>query len=201
MVNRNHNLDRKDKYYSRAKKENYRSRASYKLLEIQSKFGIIKSGDYVLEFGSSPGGWTQVVQEFTDKPVISVDITRMEPIENVLFIHGDINDPELTSKIKDVMISTGIKYMGSILSDAMVKTSGNYDRDHYGSFLLCENVMKRSLSLLAKGGNAVLKQFQGDSTNLFVNTWKKYFNFYKVTKPNASRQHSREVYIVFKGKV
>ncbi len=194
-------MDRKDKYYTRAKKENYRSRASYKLLEIQSKFNIIGADDYILEFGSSPGGWTQVVQEFTDKPVISVDITRMEPIENVLFIHGDINDPELTSKIKDVMISAGINSIGSIISDAMVKTSGNYDRDHYGSYLLCENVMKHSLSLLANGGNAVLKQFQGDSTNLFVNTWKKYFNFYKVTKPNASRQHSREVYIVFKGKV
>ncbi len=194
-------MNRKDKYYTKAKKDNYRSRASYKLLEIQSKFNIISPGDFVLEFGSSPGGWTQVVQKFTDKPVISVDISRMDPIENVLFIQGNINDPELTSKIRDVMISAGIEYIETVISDAMIKTSGNYDRDHYGSYLLCENVMKRSLSLLAIGGNAVVKQFQGDSTNLFVNTWKEYFNFYKVTKPNASRQHSREVYIVFKDKI
>jgi 23S rRNA (uridine2552-2'-O)-methyltransferase len=194
-------MDRKDKYYTKAKKDNYRSRASYKLLEIQRKFNIIYPDDSVLEFGSSPGGWTQVVQQFTDKPVISVDISRMDPIENVLFIQGDINDPELTSKIRDAMVSAGINSINTVISDAMVKTSGNYDRDHYGSYLLCENVMKRSISLLSTGGNAVLKQFQGDSTNQFVNTWKQYFNFYKVTKPNASRQHSREVYIVFKGKI
>lgn len=194
-------MDRKDKYYTRAKKENYRSRASYKLLEIQSKFNIIKPDSYVLEFGSSPGGWTQVVQQFTEKPVISVDINKMEPIDNVLFIQGNINDPGLTSKIRDSMISAGMNSLDVIISDAMIKTSGNYDRDHYGSYLLCENVMERSLSLLGSGGNAVLKQFQGDSTNTFVNTWKKYFNFYKIAKPNASRQHSREVYIVFKGKI
>ena len=194
-------MDRKDKYYTKAKKDNYRSRASYKLLEIQQKFNIIFPDDSVLEFGSSPGGWTQVVQQFTDKPVISVDISRMDPIENVLFIQGDINDPELTSKIRDAMVSAGINSINTVISDAMVKTSGNYDRDHYGSYLLCENVMKRSISLISRGGNAVLKQFQGDSTNQFVNTWKQHFNFYKVTKPNASRQHSREVYIIFKGKI
>jgi 23S rRNA (uridine2552-2'-O)-methyltransferase len=192
---------KKDRYYTKAKKENYRSRASYKLLEIQSKFSIIWKTDHVLEFGSSPGGWTQVVQEFTEKPVIAIDINSMDPIDNVTFIQGNINDPEITVKIKTAMESLGINAISTVLSDAMIKTSGNYDRDHAGSYLLCDNVMNRSIDLLGSGGNVVLKQFQGDSTMEFVNKWKTHFNFYKVTKPHASRHHSSEVYIIFKDKI
>lgn len=187
-------MNRKDRYYSRAKKDNFRSRASYKLLEIQSKFNVIWKTDYVIEFGSSPGGWTQVVQKLTEKPVIAIDISPMDPIENVTFVQGNINDPELSEKIKIAMDSLGISTVSTVLSDAMIKTSGNYDRDHMGSYLLCDNVMNLSIDLLSSGGNVVLKQFQGDSTMAFVNKWKVYFNYYKVTKPNASRQHSREVY-------
>ncbi|WP_276922447.1 RlmE family RNA methyltransferase [Ferroplasma acidiphilum] len=194
-------MNRKDRYYSRAKKDNFRSRASYKLLEIQSKFNVIWKTDYVIEFGSSPGGWTQVVQKLTEKPVIAIDISPMDPIENVTFVQGNINDPELSEKIKIAMDSLGISTVSTVLSDAMIKTSGNYDRDHMGSYLLCDNVMNLSIDLLSSGGNVVLKQFQGDSTMAFVNKWKVYFNYYKVTKPNASRQHSREVYIIFKDKI
>jgi 23S rRNA (uridine2552-2'-O)-methyltransferase len=194
-------MDRKDIYYKKARKENYRSRASFKLLEIQSKFNIIYNTDYVLEFGASPGGWTQVVQKFTEKPVIAVDIAPMEPIKDVIFIKGNINDPSINEKIMAAMNSLGISTISTVLSDAMVKTSGNYDRDHYNSYLLCDNVMNISINLLQSGGNAVLKQFQGDSTMEFVDKWKVNFNFYKVTKPKASRQHSREVYIIFKDKI
>ncbi|AGO61067.1 SAM-dependent methyltransferase [Ferroplasma acidiphilum] len=194
-------MNRKDRYYTRAKKDNFRSRASYKLLEIQSKFNVIWKTDYVIEFGSSPGGWTQVVQKLTEKPVIAIDISPMDPIENVTFVQGNINDPELSEKIKIAMDSLGISSVSTVLSDAMIKTSGNYDRDHMGSYLLCDNVMNLSIDLLSSGGNVVLKQFQGDSTMAFVNKWKVYFNYYKVTKPNASRQHSREVYIIFKDKI
>lgn len=194
-------MNRKDRYYTRAKKDNFRSRASYKLLEIQSKFNVIWKADYVIEFGSSPGGWTQVVQKLTEKPVIAIDISPMDPIENVTFVQGNINDPELSEKIKIAMDSLGISSVSTVLSDAMIKTSGNYDRDHMGSYLLCDNVMNLSIDLLSSGGNVVLKQFQGDSTMAFVNKWKVYFNYYKVTKPNASRQHSREVYIIFKDKI
>ncbi|MCL4349237.1 MAG: RlmE family RNA methyltransferase [Candidatus Thermoplasmatota archaeon] len=194
-------MNRKDRYYSKAKKDNFRSRASYKLLEIQSKFNVIWKTDYVIEFGSSPGGWTQVVQKLTEKPVIAIDISPMDPIENVTFVQGNINDPELSEKIKIAMDSLGISTVSTVLSDAMIKTSGNYDRDHMGSYLLCDNVMNLSIDLLSSGGNVVLKQFQGDSTMAFVNKWKVYFNYYKVTKPNASRQHSREVYIIFKDKI
>lgn len=194
-------MNRKDRYYSRAKKDNFRSRASYKLLEIQSKFNVIWKTDYVIEFGSSPGGWTQVARKLTEKPVIAIDISPMDPIENVTFVQGNINDPGLSEKIKIAMDSLGISSVSTVLSDAMIKTSGNYDRDHMGSYLLCDNVMNLSIDLLSPGGNVVLKQFQGDSTMAFVNKWKVYFNYYKVTKPNASRRHSREVYIIFKDKI
>jgi len=194
-------MDRKDKYYIKAKKEQYRSRAAFKLIEIEKKYNIINKNDYVLEFGSSPGGWTQIIKEYNDMPVVSVDLNRMAPLDNVIFIQGDITDKSLNNKIKEIMVSANIKFFNAILSDAMVKTSGNIELDHYRSYNLCENVMESSIDLLSKNGNMLLKQFQGDMTNEFVNKWKNNFSFYKITKPHASRAHSKEVYILFKNKI
>ncbi len=193
-------MDRKDKYYTRAKKEKYRSRAAFKLIEIEKKYNVIGRDDYVLEFGSSPGGWTQIIREYTDMPVVSVDLNRMVPLDNVIFIQGNINDGSLHDKINEIMVSNGIKSFNTVLSDAMVKTSGNSEMDHYRSYELCENVMKLSVDLLSKNGNMLLKQFQGDMTNGFLDKWKGNFNFYKITKPHASRAHSKEIYILFKNK-
>ncbi|MEM0140260.1 MAG: RlmE family RNA methyltransferase [Ferroplasma sp.] len=193
-------MERKDKYYTKAKKDNYRSRASYKLLELQSKFNIIEDNSSVVEFGSAPGGWTQVLKGITSKSIICIDINNMEAIDGVTFLRGNINDPGLKSKINDILMLNNMPCVSTVLSDAMVHTSGDYSRDHYESYMLCENVMKNSYDLLCHGGNMVLKQFQGEMTSIFINEWKSKFNFYRITKPNASRQHSREVYIILKGK-
>ncbi len=193
-------MDRKDKYYIKAKREKYRSRAAFKLIEIEEKYNIINKNDYVLEFGASPGGWTQIIKEYTDMPVVSVDLSKMVPIDNVIFIQGNINDVSLHGKINEIMASNNIKLFNAIVSDAMVKTSDNGERDHYQSYQLCENVMELSIDLLSKNGNMLLKQFQGDMTDEFLNKWKSKFGFYKITKPHASRPHSKEIYILFKNK-
>lgn len=189
---------RQDKYYFKAKKESLRSRASYKLQEIQEKFEVLNEGDVVLEFGASPGGWTQVVLEVTGSPVIAVDVAPMEPLNNVIFIKRDINDPRVEEDIRRALDEIGVSAVDVILSDAMVKTSGDKSRDHASSYLLCRRVMELSMIFLEPDGNVVVKQFQGDLTPQFLNDWKPKFGFSKITSTKASRAGSREIYAVFK---
>ncbi|KJE49499.1 MULTISPECIES: RlmE family RNA methyltransferase [Acidiplasma] len=194
-------MNRKDKYYIKAKKDNLRSRAAFKLMEIQEKFNVISENSNVLEIGASPGGWTQVIRTITGRPVISVDINRMKPIDGVIFIQGDIKNPDIINIIQKTMEGEGIEKIDVILSDAMVKTSGIGERDHYESYLLGTAVMEMALKLLSPHGNVVIKQFQGDETGNFINKWKQYYSFNKITKPRASRSESREIYIVFKDRI
>lgn len=189
--------DRRDRYYYLAKKERYRSRAAFKLLELQTKFEFLKEGQHVLEIGASPGGWSQIVTSITGSTVISVDISKMEPLENVVFIKGRVGDKNLKEKIKTEMDKLGIERFDGILSDAMSKTSGNQDIDHSSSYLICQEVMDLSSSFLSENGFVLLKQFQGDLTVQFVNNWKKNFGFSKITTVAASRETSKEIYIIF----
>lgn len=191
---------RQDRYYYKAKKDSLRSRASYKLREIQNKFEVLDEGDIVLEFGASPGGWTQVVLGVTQSPVVAVDLAPMEPLENVIFIKRDINDPRVEEDIRNALQELGITEIDVILSDAMVKTSGDKSRDHASSYLLCRRVMELSEIFLKQDGNIVLKQFQGDLTPQFLNEWKRKYRFSKITSTQASRSGSREVYIILKHK-
>ena len=189
--------DRRDKFYYLAKKERYRSRAAFKLLELQTKYGFLKEGQNILEIGSSPGGWSQIVTSITGSIVFSVDIDKMDPLENNVFIRGRVGDKALKVRIKDEMDKLGIEAFDGILSDAMSKTSGNQDIDHSSSYLICQEVMALAETLLKPDGFVLVKQFQGDLTVKFVNQWKKYFVFSKITKVAASREGSKEIYIIF----
>ena len=189
--------DRRDKFYYLAKKERYRSRAAFKLLELQTKYGFLKEGQNILEIGSSPGGWSQIVTSITGSTVFSVDIDKMNPLENNVFIRGRVGDKALKVRIKDEMDKLGIEAFDGILSDAMSKTSGNQDIDHSSSYLICQEVMALAETLLKPDGFVLVKQFQGDLTVKFVNQWKKYFGFSKITKVAASREGSKEIYIIF----
>lgn len=189
--------DRRDRYYYLAKKERYRSRASFKLLELQTKFDFLRQGQNILEIGSSPGGWSQIVTSITGSTVISVDINKMEPLENVIFIRGKVGDKSLKERIRSEMEKHGIEKFDGVISDAMSRTSGNQDIDHSSSYLICQEVMSMAESLLAENGFVLVKQFQGDLTVQFVNNWKKNFGFSKITRVAASRETSREIYIIF----
>lgn len=191
--------DHRDKYYYLAKKERYRSRASFKLLELQTKFDLLQQDQKVLEIGSSPGGWSQVINSITKSLVISVDTQKMEPVENNVFIRGRVGDKSLKLRIRDEMDRHGLSEFNGVMSDAMSRTSGNQDIDHSSSYLICQEVMELSMSLLAEDGFVLVKQFQGDLTTQFVNNWKKMFRFSKVTKVAASRESSKEIYIIFQG--
>lgn len=191
--------DHRDKYYYLAKKERYRSRAAFKLLELQTKFSFLEEGQKVLEIGSSPGGWTQIINSITKSLVVSVDSQKMDPVENNIFIRGRVGDKSLKLRISEEIEKRGFSEFNGIMSDAMSKTSGNRDIDHSSSYLICREVMELAKLLLTEGGFVVVKQFQGDLTTEFVNTWKKYFRFSKVTKVAASREASKEIYIIFQG--
>lgn len=192
--------DRRDPFYNRAKHEGLRSRASYKLIEIQEKYGLLAEGDMVLEVGASPGGWTQIILEITQRPVIAVDTNKMEPMEGLHFIKGNIMAPHIIEKIYRELELQGASEFNVLLSDAMVKTSGDRNIDHSSSYLLCERVMEIADQLVARGGNVLVKQFQGDMTETFFRNWKKKYKFGKKTVTKASRSGSREMYMIFAGK-
>ena len=191
---------RKDTYYHKAKESGLRSRASFKILEIQEKFELLREGDLVLEIGSSPGGWTQIIREITGETVVSVDIEKMEPIEGIIFIKSNVFNPELEDKLRNTLLETGRDHFDVILSDAMVKTSGDRNIDHSSSYLLCRRVMELGEKFLDQGGKIVVKQFQGDMTEEFFREWGRKYKFKKKTSPKASRSGSSELYIIFAGK-
>ena len=184
--------DRQDYYYWKAKKEGYRSRAAYKLLQMNKKFGIIRSGDWVLDLGASPGGWSQVAVELGAN-VVAVDINPMERIENTLFIRGDITDEETIKRIKEIREEFDV-----VLSDASPKITGHWDLDHFRSVELTRSAFKIAKIFLRSGGNFVVKMFQGSETPKLYNEFKKHFRFKKLHSPPASRKRSSEIYFIGK---
>jgi 23S rRNA (uridine2552-2'-O)-methyltransferase len=190
--------EHRDKYYYRAKRERFNSRAAYKLLEIQDKFDLMHRGDFILEVGSSPGGWTQVITGITGTDVFCIDRNSMKKVPGSIFIRGDINNASTLSELKEIISSHGILKFDGILSDAMSPTTGNAGIDHSSSYLICESVMSLTRNFLRRGGYTVVKQFQGDLTQKFFSEWSKHFLFSKITTVSATRRGSREVYIIFK---
>ncbi len=185
--------DRRDYYYWQAKKLGYRSRASFKLLQMNRTFKLIKEGDWVLDLGASPGGWSQVAVELGAR-VVAVDINPMEPIEGVYFIRGDITKDETLEEIKSVR-----RHFDVVLSDASPKISGKWTIDHLLSVDLARSAFRIAKEVLRNGGNFVVKVFQGEEIQRLFNEFKPFFRFRKFHSPKASRKHSAEVYFVGKG--
>lgn len=185
---------RRDKYYRKAKREHYRSRASYKLQQIDFRFDVIKTGDTIVDLGASPGGWSQVAKELAgpESKVIAMDIDRMTPIEGVTFIRGDITKDEVVARLLQV-IPDGADV---VISDMSPDISGNYPYDHARSVELCEHALKFAIKVLREGGNFVVKMFYGDLSPAFVGLVKKQFGEVHVHHPKASRETSSELYVV-----
>jgi 23S rRNA (uridine2552-2'-O)-methyltransferase len=189
---------RRDYYYRKAKLEKYRSRAAYKLLQLNRHFKILKAGDRVLELGAAPGGWTQAAREIVGDSgfVVGVDLQRIEPLsyDNVVFIKGDFTSPEVREKLKEIIASCE-----AVISDASPDISGVWSIDHARSVELCEEALSIAEEHLSPGGAFLVKVFQGDLIKEFVEKVKRSFSFVKLSKPKASRSESAEIYLVAKG--
>ncbi len=185
--------DRQDYYYWQAKKLGYRSRAAFKLLQMNKTFKLIKEGDWVLDLGAAPGGWSQVAVELGAN-VVAVDIAGMKPIEGVVFIKGDITQPETLERIRSVRSRFDV-----VMSDASPKITGKWTIDHLRSIDLAMASFRIAKEVLRPGGNFVVKVFQGEEIRNFFNELKPHFRFRKFHSPKASRKKSAEIYFVGKG--
>jgi len=184
-------------YYRQAKKENYRSRAAYKLKQINERFEVINIGDRVVDLGASPGGWSQVAIERvgTAGKVVSSDIKHMRKIDNVDFVYGDIRDKKTVEAILAMLGGAA----DVVISDMAPNISGNYSLDHAVSIELCEYALEFAKQSLRQGGSLVVKAFEGDMYGEFLVKLKKNFRSVKGHNPSASRPSSSEIYVIAKG--
>jgi 23S rRNA (uridine2552-2'-O)-methyltransferase len=188
---------RRDHYCRMARQENFRSRASYKLIQIQEKFRLIRPGDRVLDLGAAPGGWSQVAAGIVGEKgqVVAVDRLKMEPIPGVRVVQGDLLQEGILEKIRSEL---GKGQADLILSDMAPNTSGIASVDHDRSVELVELVLELAPLLLKPGGGIVLKIFQGSEFKSLSERAFALFELGKVFKPKASSLKSVEVYLVGK---
>ena len=188
---------RNEHYYKLAKKLNYRSRASFKLLQIDDRFHIFKEGDSVVDLGACPGGWLQVAQQRTwpGGRVIGVDLRYIRPLEGVETFIGDITEDS-------TMIELLRRFGGKadvVLSDMAPNIAGHYCMDQARSIHLCMFAVDVCDRVLKKEGKCVMKVFMGDLFQTLIDELEKRFQSVKVHSPDASRDTSSEVYVISQG--
>ncbi len=186
----------RDYFFRKAKEEGYRSRAAYKLLQINERYKLIRKGDVVLDLGAAPGGWSQVAAKLVGPQgtVVAVDKAAMEPLPGVTFVQGDLTAPDLAERIRALVGSVDV-----VLSDAAPPTSGVRVRDHALSIALAQVALQVARALLKPGGHLVVKAFEGEDFPAFLAEVRRHFRSVKPYSPPASRRESAEVYVVAKG--
>jgi len=186
----------RDYYFRKAKEEGYRSRAAYKLLQINRRHKLIRGGDVVLDLGAAPGGWSQVAAKLVGPQgtVVAVDKVAMEPLPGVTFVQGDLTAPDLAERIRALVGTVDV-----VLSDAAPSTSGVRLRDHALSIGLAQAALRVARALLKPGGHLVVKAFEGEDFPAFLAEVRRHFRSVKPYSPPASRRESAEVYVVAKG--
>lgn len=192
-------VNRKDSYYWMAKREGFRSRAAYKLLQINKRFHVIKFGDKVVDLGAAPGGWSQVARLIVGETgfVLSVDITEFEPLpyKNVKILNLDITSDDAPEQILKIFNDK----VDVVLCDAAPKVSGIWDIDHQRQLELARSALRIALKVLKTNGNFVTKLFEGSETKNIINEAKKFFKQVYLHRPPATRSSSSEIYLICKG--
>jgi 23S rRNA (uridine2552-2'-O)-methyltransferase len=185
---------RNDPYSKAAKKMDYRSRASFKLIQIDDKFKLLKRGAVVADLGAAPGGWLQVASERVGPKgkVVGVDLQPIEPLEGVETVQGDMRKEET---VMDMLEALGGR-ADVVLSDMSPNISGSYSMDHARSVDLCEHALEFADKVLRPGGALVMKIFEGDMMQDFMKLVKARFKEIKLYGPDASRASSSEIYII-----
>jgi 23S rRNA (uridine2552-2'-O)-methyltransferase len=192
--------DRKrDYYYQKAKAENYRSRATYKLSLTAKKYRFIRRGDVVVDLGAAPGGWIQSARKIAGKTgfVLGVDLKPIEPFpqEYIRTIVADFTEPTALKQIMEFLP----RKADVVLSDASPNISGVWELDNARQIDLASQALKLALGLLRPYGNFFVKVFEGNMLPGYIRTVKKHFEVVKVVKPKASRAKSSEMYLLAMG--
>jgi 23S rRNA (uridine2552-2'-O)-methyltransferase len=187
-----------DPYVKRAQQDGFRSRASYKLIELINKDNLLKPGMLVLDLGSAPGGWSQVVAPLVGDRgrVIASDILPMDSIADVEFIQGDFTEQSVFDQIMQTLNGSQADL---VISDMAPNISGVDAADQAASMYLVELALDMAQQVLKPGGNFVAKVFHGEGYDDYVKAVRSHFDKVVVRKPEASRARSREVYLVGKG--
>lgn len=188
----------RDEYVQQAKAKGYRSRAVFKLIEIQEKDRLIKPGMNIIDLGAAPGGWSGYVRTLVaqrDK-IIALDILPIEHIPGVEFIQGDFRENEVLDKLYQMLDGAPVNM---VLSDMAPNISGNKWVDQPRSLYLSELALDTARTVLVKGGHFLVKVFQGEGSEEFLEEVRKSFSSVSIRKPKASRARSNEVYILAKG--
>lgn len=185
----------KDPYVQRSRAEGYRSRASYKLLEIARADRLIRKGDVVVDLGAAPGGWSQVAAELTGDAgvVVASDILPMDALAGVQFIQGDFTEGAV---LAEVLAALGGRRADLVMSDMAPNMSGIRDVDQPRAMLLAEFALEFASSTLRPGGTFLGKLFHGEGFDDFIRSLRVAFGSVATRKPDASRGRSREVYVV-----
>jgi 23S rRNA (uridine2552-2'-O)-methyltransferase len=183
----------RDKVYLRAKSEGFRSRASYKLLEIQKKFSVIRDTDNIVDLGAAPGSWLQVERTLTNGRVMGVDLNPIAPIDGVETIEGDLTDPVVQAQVKTLLGSVSV-----VVCDASPKLSGQRSYDQARSVALGEEALSFACNVLKPGGNFVVKAFQGADFPELLAIARDHFHAVHTFNTKSTRKGSTEFYLVAK---
>ena len=184
-----------DPYVKQAQKDGYRSRASYKLLEVQEKYKLIRPGMSVVDLGAAPGGWSQVTSRLIGGQgrLIASDILEMDSIPDVTFIQGDFTQDEVLAQILEAV---GNSQVDLVISDMAPNMSGTPEVDMPKAMFLCELALDLAERILKPGGNFVIKIFQGEGFDVYLKDARKKFDKIQMIKPDSSRGSSREQYML-----
>ncbi len=184
-----------DPYVQAAQMQGWRSRAAFKLMELDDRYSLIQRGGRVVDLGAAPGSWSQVVVKRGASSVLGIDLLPIEPVSGVRFIQGDFNDPDMPERLRMEMGGQA----DLILSDIAPNTTGHAATDHIRIIAMAERALDFALQALAPGGSFVAKVLQGGSERVLLDSMKQAFATVRHAKPPASRKDSSELYVVAKG--
>jgi 23S rRNA (uridine2552-2'-O)-methyltransferase len=189
-----------DEYVKRAQREGYRSRAVYKLDEIQQKDHILRPGSVVVDLGAAPGGWSQYAAQVLKGKgrIIALDILPMDPLPDVEFLQGDFREDDILTALNELL---GGETVNLVMSDMAPNISGMEAVDQPRSMYLAELAADFAASVLGKGGDLLFKGFQGEGFDSLLNDLRGQYRKILIRKPKASRPRSREVYVLAKGRI
>jgi 23S rRNA (uridine2552-2'-O)-methyltransferase len=195
-------MTRRDEYYNKAKQEGYRTRAAYKLKQLNEDGGLISPGDTVVDLGAAPGGWLQVAAEAVgpNGTVVGVDRRRIDDLEAdvVRTVRGDMTDEETRERLRELVGEAGADV---VLSDMAPDMTGQYELDHARSVHLARQAFETATDLLGSGGDFVAKVFDGPDLADLEAAVEADFQYVREVRPRASRDESSELYLVAKGRL